>query len=303
MRYAGRVDPLSQDQLAAFAAVVRAGSFTRAAAELHLSQPALSRRVANLEDRLGATLLVRGPKVELTDAGRRVLAYTQALRTLEDELIGELRPGPTELRGAIRIAGPSSLVPGVVLPPLASLVREHPGFQIEVQNLGPDTIPTALAQGAADFGLTDQPADRAGVVSVACGHEEFVVVEGTVAGGRRDVFLDANPADRTTDWFFAAQPAKSRLRRWQRSFMHDEPGILLGVELGLGRAVKPRHTLPPTSPVRIDPAFTPVKKPVYLQYRTQRVYGRLHRIVADRLEHALRAALAPPGRKRGATRS
>ena len=289
--------PLSQDQLAAFAAVARTGSFTRAAAELHLSQPALSRRVANLEAQLGATLLVRGPKVEVTEAGRRVLAFTHAQRALEDELLGELRPDQAALRGLVRIAGSSSIVPALVRPALAPLVREHPHFQLEVQNLGPEELAAALAQGATDFGLSTEPSERAGLVSVPCGHEELVVIEGTVAGARGDVFLDATPADRTTDGFFAAQPARSRLRRWRRSFLHDEPGILLGVELGLGRAVKPRHTIPPTSSVRIDPRFTPVRKPVYLQYRAQRVYGRIHRLVAARLEQAVRAGLDPVRRR------
>ena len=53
--------------------------FTRAAAELHLSQPALSRRVAGLEGALGASLVARGPTVTVTEAGRRVLAFAQAL--------------------------------------------------------------------------------------------------------------------------------------------------------------------------------------------------------------------------------
>jgi DNA-binding transcriptional LysR family regulator len=286
------MDPLSQDQLAALAAVARTASFTRAAAELHLSQPALSRRIANLEDRLGATLLVRGPRVTVTDVGRRVLAFVQQQRALEDELLGELRPDRAELRGLIRLAGLSSIVPALVLPALAPLVREHPAVQVEVQNLEVDDLAAALAHGGTDFIVTDLAAARADLTSVALGHEELVVIEGTIGGGRRDVFLDSTPADRTTDLFFARQPARRRLRRWRRSFLHDEPGILLGVELGLGRAVKPRHTIPPGAPVRIDPAFTPVRKPVYLQYRTQRVYPRLHRVIAERVAQAVRAVLA-----------
>src|SRR5688500_17550703 len=117
--------PLSQDQLQAFAAVARAGSFTRAAAALHLSQPALSRRIAGLEEQLEAVLLVRGRAgVALTEAGRRQFDFVEAQVALEEELLGDLAPSPspTTHRGVIRIAGVSSLVPAVVLPAIAPLL-------------------------------------------------------------------------------------------------------------------------------------------------------------------------------------
>ncbi len=283
--------PLSQDQLAAFAAVVKAGSFTRAAGELHLSQPALSRRIAGLEDHLAVTLLVRGPAgPTLTDAGRRVLGFVHAQRALEDELLGELRPSHRALRGEVRVAGPSSIVPGMILPALAGLLRDHPSVQLEIRTAGADLLPGMLSRGAADFIVTDLASDRDDVVSVAVGHEEMVMIE-SLGGGPTDVYLDANAADRTTAWFFAEQPARARPRRWRRSFLHNEAGILLGVELGLGRAVKPRQTVPATAPVRVLPAFRPVRKPFYLQHRSQRFYGRLHHTVADLLATAIRAGL------------
>src|SRR5262245_30957269 len=125
--------PLSQDQLAAFGAVARAGSFTRAARVLHLSQPALSRRISNLEEELEAVLLVRGRSgAALTDAGRRVLAFLDAKHGLETDLLGDL-VSPSAYRGVVRLAGISSLLPAVVLPALAPFLREHDGVQIEIQ--------------------------------------------------------------------------------------------------------------------------------------------------------------------------
>lgn len=287
--------PLSQDQLAAFAAVVRARSFTGAATALHLSQPALSRRIAALEQQLEVTLLVRGPAgPTLTDAGRRVLGFVHAQRALEDELLGELRPegpGTTALRGDVRLAGPSSIVPGMVLPALAPLVQAHPAVQLEVRTAESDALPGMLLRGAADFILTDLAAEHDGVVSTPVGDEEFVMIE-SLRGGPTDVYLDSSPDDRTTSWFFAEQPARLRPRRWRRSFLHNEAGILLGVELGLGRAVKPRQTVPTTSPVRVLADFAPVRRRFYLQYRTQRFYGRLHTAVATVIADAVRAGLA-----------
>lgn len=289
--------PLSQDQLAAFAAVVRAGSFTRAARELHLTQPALSRRIAGLEERLGTAVIVRGPRqLTLTDAGRRLIGFVHAQRALEDELLTELTPAGGARHGVIRIAGLSSVVPDVIVPALAPYLHAHPAVQLELRHVDDDDRAATVARGAADFAVSyDEPA-HAGLVRVAVGVEEYVVIERARGPARPGVFLDTSPADRATEWFFAHQPARLRPRRWQRSFLDDEAGILLGVSLGLGRAVKARHTIPPTAPVRVDPRFSAVTRPVFLYQRTQRYYGRLHAEVAALLESELRVRLAGTGR-------
>lgn len=289
--------PLSQDQLQAFAAVAAAGSFTRAAAALHLSQPALSRRISGLEERLEATLLVRGRTgVSLTAVGQRVLEFVETQRAMEEDLLGALRPSRASLRGLVRIAGLSSLVPGVVLPALALFLREHPEVQVEVRRDVDRGVISGLTTGRIDLGLSEGPSGAPGLVDVHLGDEEYVMVENRDHSERRDVFLDVTTADATTEAFLMAQTARRRPRgRLARSFLHDEAGILLGVELGLGRAVKPRHTVPARGRVRVDPTFVPVHKPVFLHYRRQRYYGRLHEAVRSRVEQAVRRHLANPG--------
>jgi DNA-binding transcriptional LysR family regulator len=298
-----RMDPLSQDQLHAFAAVARAGSFTAAANALHLSQPALSRRITGLEERLETMLLVRGRAgASLTGAGARLLDFVEAQRALEEELLGDLEPSPVSYRGVVRIAGLSSLVPAVVLPALAPFLREHPAVQVEIHRHIDRRVIDALTAGRVDFALSQDPSDAPGIVDLRLGEEEFVMVESRVHKGRRDVFLDVAQADNTTEWFLTAQPARLRPRtRWTRSFMHDEAGILLGVELGLGRAVKPRHTVPDSAAVRVDPTFVPITKPVFLHHRRQRYYGRLHQAIGTGIEAAVRERLAR--RPRRATRA
>lgn len=288
---------LSQDQLAAFAAVVRAGSFTRAARELHLTQPALSRRIAGLEQRLATALIVRGPRqLTLTDAGRQLLGFVHAQRALEDELLTALTPRGGDRQGVIRIAGLSSVVPDVIVPALAPYLHAHPAVQLELHHVDDDDRAATVTRGAADFAVSyDEPA-HASLVRVAVGVEEYVLIERARGPVRPDVFLDTSPADRATEWFFSHQPARLRPRRWQRSFLDDEAGILLGVSLGLGRAVKARHTIPPAAAVRVDPTFHAVTRPVFLYQRPQRYHGRLHAEVAALLERELRARLVRTAR-------
>jgi DNA-binding transcriptional LysR family regulator len=298
----------THDQLAAFAAVVEAGSFTRAAKAIHLSQPALSRRIAGLEDALAVTLLVRGPTgPSLTDAGRRVLAFVHAQRALEDELLGELQPSERALRGEIRVVGPSSIVPAMVLPGLAALVHEHPQLQVEARTAGHDVMADLLRRGAVDFIVTDTTDEDPAFITTPVGLEEHVMIESLRPAAPTDVYLDSSVHDRTTAWFFAEQPPRARPRRYRRSFLQNEAGILLGVELGLGRAVKPRQTIPATSPVRVMGEFRPVRKPFFLRHRAQRFYSRLHHIALDLLAGAIRdglaASLTPPRRSPSARRA
>jgi DNA-binding transcriptional LysR family regulator len=285
---------VSQDQLHAFEAIVRSGSFTRAAVELHLSQPALSRRIAKLEERLESVLLVRGRSgVGLTEPGRALFAYAKAQAALEEELLADLAPS-NSLRGLFRVAGLSSLLPAVVLPELAPLLRANPALQIELHPIECDHLGQDVADGAADFGLSERPSEVAGAVEVLLGEELYVMIESREHVGRADVFLDTSPRDRTTEWFLAAQPRGVVPKRWSRSFLHDELGILHGVELGIGRAVKPRHTIPVGAAVRIDPAYAAVQKPVYLLERRQRYHGRMFQRVRELIVGAVRARLGRP---------
>jgi len=76
--------------LAALAAVVREGSFERAAQALSVTPSAVSQRIRSLEERLGCALVVRGQPCRATDAGRRLCQHVDRVRLLEHELQGTL---------------------------------------------------------------------------------------------------------------------------------------------------------------------------------------------------------------------
>src|SRR2546423_5784353 len=101
-------DVVNLDQLQTFLVLVRCGSFTGAAAELHLSQPAVSRHIQRLEGELGATLLTRRRgRIELSEAGERVRSYAEQVVGGPERLVGGLAEPP----------GPRSRAPRIVAPP------------------------------------------------------------------------------------------------------------------------------------------------------------------------------------------
>ncbi|WP_279480736.1 LysR family transcriptional regulator ArgP [Aureimonas sp. SK2] len=105
---------LDYSALAAFAAVIREGSFDRAAASLGLTPSAVSQRVRGLEERLGAILVVRGAPCLPTDLGRTLSAHVDRVRLLEADLglAGAGAAEPVSLRIAVNADSLATWFPG-----------------------------------------------------------------------------------------------------------------------------------------------------------------------------------------------
>ena len=95
---------LDYASLSALAAVVREGSFERAARALHVTPPAVSQRIRLLEERVGCSLVVRGQPCEATETGRRLCQHVDRVSLLEQELQGTLPTLAPE--GVARVALP-----------------------------------------------------------------------------------------------------------------------------------------------------------------------------------------------------
>jgi DNA-binding transcriptional LysR family regulator len=120
-------------QLLLFYTVARAKSFSRAAEELGVSQPAVSIQVQELERSLGTVLLNRKPRgVEVTEAGRTVYEYAQRIFSLAQEMQGAVDELQGLRRGRLTLGASST--PGEFILPLivAQFTHMHPGIQIEL---------------------------------------------------------------------------------------------------------------------------------------------------------------------------
>lgn len=134
------------NDLAAFAVVAEEASFTRAAARLGMSQPALSQAMRNLEARLNVRLLTRTTRsVSTTDAG---LALLQSLRpALEDISLGLAKAGAfgSAAAGTVRLTATKNAITAHLMPALPGFLAEHPHITVEA---------------IVDDNLTDIVADR-----------------------------------------------------------------------------------------------------------------------------------------------
>jgi DNA-binding transcriptional LysR family regulator len=149
---------LETQELASFAVLAEQLHFGRAATRLHISQPALSKRIRSLEDKVGGPLLVRNRRgVALTSAG--TMFYKEARRIIRDvEVAFEAVRGATsgEL-GKLRLGVGMSTVHSLVPRALLKFRESSPGVEIEIADMSTPSQIEALIAGRLDVGFVRLP--------------------------------------------------------------------------------------------------------------------------------------------------
>jgi DNA-binding transcriptional LysR family regulator len=276
--------PLSSPLLESFLVLARELNFSRAADLLHITQPALTKRIQNLESLLGQALLIRQyGSLELTETGRTLQRYGAALEHQETELLASLVGERTgQLAGFFRIVTYSSALRSIVLPALGYLMRGNPKLSCHALKAEVEALHEMLIAGKVDFCVSLSECERAGIENVQIGIERDVLIESSVYAGRDACYIDHDPRDNFTEKFFLSQTG-STVPRMERAYFDDIYGLIDAVSEGIGRAVVPVHLLDPSMPVRVVPGFKPVEVPVFLHYHHQPYYTRLQQTVVDTL--------------------
>jgi DNA-binding transcriptional LysR family regulator len=140
-------------------AVLDSGSVTKAAAALHMSQPALSHQLVGLEREVGTTLLERLPRgVRPTAAGRAIEADARAALAAADRVITIGRSAAKGATGHLRIACAESMTAGLLAPVLRTWRRRHPGIQLTLIELtSADALADLVETGQADLAICPEP--------------------------------------------------------------------------------------------------------------------------------------------------
>jgi DNA-binding transcriptional LysR family regulator len=134
-----------------FIAVAEALNFSRAAARLHVTQPALSRQIRDLEEELGCTLLRRGAnaRTELTPEGRALLEGARGVVDAADRLAARVRDGAARFRfGHYGVLWLDHFSPA-----LRRFAQRHRKLKLEPVELTPRELPEALRRGDVDLAL------------------------------------------------------------------------------------------------------------------------------------------------------
>lgn len=167
---------LTLRQFRVFEAVARNLSFSRAAEELHLSQPAVSMQVRGIEVILGLPLTEQlGKKIYLTEAGREVLHASRAITARLDDLQTNLEQLRGVDRGRLRLAV-TSTVNAVATDILVRFRGRHPGVSIHLDVSNRESVLEQLAANRIDLAIMGQVPDGLGLEAIRFMDNPLVVI-------------------------------------------------------------------------------------------------------------------------------
>ena len=205
-------------QIKSFLAVAKALNFSRAARVLHLSQPALSTQIKNLEADLGAALFLRNRrKVSLTPAGLVLLADAEALLQQIAAIELRVRRASAGDTGTLRIGFVASATLGLVPAVALAFKKQYPGVALELKNLPTVRQVEGLRSGTIDAGFVRLPLPEPGLSIALIDREPFAMV-----------VSKNHPLAKKKDWrveHLAGEPFIAYGERWAPAFYQSWTGI------------------------------------------------------------------------------
>src|SRR6266699_794382 len=163
--------------LSLFRHVVEAGSITGGAARAHLALAAASTRIRNMEEALGAALLVRGRQgVTPTQAGRTLLQHARAILRQAERLREDLGAYAGGLAGQIRVLSNTNALTEFLPEALSSFLSAHPHVSVDLEERLSDEIVGLIAEGVGDLGIVAGTVDASALETYPFRKDRFVLV-------------------------------------------------------------------------------------------------------------------------------
>lgn len=273
---------LTLRQLRVFEAAARLLSFSRAAEELHLTQPGVSSQLKHLEESIGMPLFEQmGRRVFLTEAGQQVYSHTRSIQqqlAILEESLDQLRDTK---HGKINVSAVSGTASHLALQLIAVYTKSFPGVRVHLNVANRETVLGELASNKTDLAIMGQPPEGQGLVSQPLMKNPLVVVAPPdhPLARQRAIPLSALEGE----IFVVREPGSGTRRAMERFFAEHRitfrPGmevssndaVKCGVHAGMGLSIVPLHTIMPeleTLRIKVlDVERFPIVRYVYVVHR------------------------------------
>ncbi|MFS8976728.1 LysR family transcriptional regulator [Cupriavidus necator] len=243
------------EDLQAFVATAEMGSFRIAAETLHISQPALSRRIDKLEKTLGSRLLERTTRrVETTNIGRQFLEEARAALDILDGAVLRLGDEAALRRGLVTVAAIPSAAVHLLPDAISVFAGRHPGVRVRVIDESANAALASVLSGESDFGLNFMGAQEPNIEFRTIRTEPYLLAlrRDHAWAGRKSVAWEELAGQRMAG--VSKQSGNRALIENAIAHLERRPticyeanhvvGVLALVEAGLGMAVLPGLSLP-----------------------------------------------------------
>ncbi|HEX6747930.1 MAG TPA: LysR substrate-binding domain-containing protein [Longimicrobium sp.] len=191
-----------------FVAVAEELHFGRAAERLGIQQPPLTQQIQRLEAMVGAPLLVRRPRVQLTEAGRVLLAHARRLIAQAERGAEETRRAARGEAGVLSVGFAASTLPTLLAGAIRAFRHGTPDVELRLRELPSAAQPAALRDGVIDVGVAREPPPEEEIACEVLLHEELVAVlwPGHPLAGRDEIPLAALAAEPFVHFHRAVAP-------------------------------------------------------------------------------------------------
>lgn len=256
-------------QLKVLVTIAQCGSFSDAAIQLDMSQSAVSRAIASLENELDMVLLVRGRLgAKLTSVGERIVAHAQQILDLRESIEYEVNLEKALYNSRLRIASFRSAATHILPPKIAQFQRKYPRVDVSLDEFDPAGVEQALRCGDADLGLLPLPRSEDFTTWEITRDEYVVLLPKTEHNNTTELtweelstrsFILLNYAECTT-------AVREHWSRWQQPLnvaynVKEDSTIVSLVAQGLGAAILPRlAAMPIPETVESRPLPVPLER-------------------------------------------
>jgi len=218
-------------QLEILQAIAETGSFTACGRKLHVSQSAISRQIALLEEELGEPLFLRvGRKVRMTPAAEALVQLGQRVSQDVRDTVASVTDRTRELRGTLRLSGGMTVCLYIFPTLVKQLRRSHPKLDVKMMVATAGRSVEEIRAGHVDAGLLTLPVDEADLVTLPVLREELLLV--TMPGHPLAKHKKITPHDLADEPFVAFEAGSGTRRVIDRFFLSEniEPNIVMETE-------------------------------------------------------------------------
>lgn len=164
-------------RLKVFYAVAKNQSFTKAANELFITQPAITKHIKTLEQSLGLRLFNRkGNNIILTQPGEVLFKYATKIFAIYQEALNELTTYKSEVSGYLRLGASTTIAQYLIAPVLASYHEKFPNIKLDLLNGNTETIENAILANKIDLGIVEGQKHHTGIKYIDFTEDELVAV-------------------------------------------------------------------------------------------------------------------------------